>query len=93
MDGQKRLNEPNVLLTQDVHVDADVLRIGGNNRTVEIICRGARFIVHIMRLAGVENRIDPLLDEIDDVPVRELCGVAERVRRDRRHALVEELRR
>ena len=37
MDGQKRLNEPNVLLTQDVHVDADILRVGCNDRTVEII--------------------------------------------------------
>ena len=93
VDRQERLDKADILLTQDIHVDADVLRIGGDNRAVEIICRRARLIVHIVRLAGVENRIDALLDEVDNMPVCELRGIAERVRRNRRHALVEELRR
>ena len=37
VDRQERLDKANVLLTQNVHIDADILRIGCNNRAVEII--------------------------------------------------------
>ena len=39
VDGQKRLDKANVLLAQDIHINANVLRIGRNNRTVEMIGR------------------------------------------------------
>ena len=93
IDRQERLDKADVLLTQDIHIDADVLCVGRNNRAVEIICRRTRLVLHVVRLTGIEDRVDALFYEVDNVPMRELCGVAERVRRDRRHALVEELRR
>ena len=91
VDRKERLEEADILLAQDVHVAANILGVGRNDRAVEVVCPAAGLVVHIVRLAGVEYRRDALFDEIDDVPVRELCGVAERVRRDRRHALIKEL--
>ena len=93
VDRQKWLDKADVLLTQDIHIDADVLRVGRNNRAVEIICRRTRLVLHVVRLTGIEDRVDALFYEVNNVPMRELCGVAERVRRNRRHALIEELRR
>ena len=92
IDRQKRLDQSDIFLAQDVHVDADVLRIGRDDRTVEVICRGSWLVLHVLRLAGIENRVDPLLYEIDNMPVRELRRIAERVRRNRCHAFVEKLR-
>ena len=79
IDGQERLQEADVLLAQDIHVDADVLRIGCDDRAVVVVRRRVGLVLHVVRFARIEDRIDALFDEVGNMPVGELCRVAERV--------------
>ena len=79
IDGQERLQEADVILAQDIHVDANVLRIGCDDRAVVVVRRRVGLVLHVVRFARIEDRIDALFDEVGNMPVGELCRVAERV--------------
>ncbi len=88
VDGQERLNEVDILFAQDIHIAANVLRIGGYDRTIVMIGRRMLLILHIVGLAGIEYLRQPFFNQVHDMAMRELRRIAQRIRRHRSHALV-----
>ena len=93
VDGEERLHEFNAFLPYDVHVGADVLRAGGDDRAVVGVVEVDELVVPVHDDAGIENLPHALLNEVHDMPVRELRRVAQGVRGHCRHAGVIERRR
>ena len=89
-DGQKGLQELDMLFLQNIHVAADIFRIGRHNGTIIVIIRCMLRIRHIIRLAGVENLVHALLHQIHDMPMGKLRGIAQGIRRHSRHAFIVE---
>ena len=90
---QKRLQKFNVLFAQHVHIGADILCIGRNDRAVVVIVARMLLVDDIERDARIKNLSDALFHEIHDMSMHELRRIAEGIRRHRRHALVVERRR
>ena len=74
-----------VLFQQFVRIQADDFRVPGHHRTV-VAVRGVFALPALARQAGEKDALEPLAQERGDVPVRELGGVADRLRGHGRQA-------
>ena len=79
-----------VLFQQFVRIQADDFRVPGHHRTV-VAVRGVFALPALARQAGEKDALEPLAQERGDVPVRELGGVADRLRGHGRQAEIEKL--
>ena len=88
--GQERRDELDTLLTQGVDIGPDDLGVGGDHRAVEMRI-GLLHRDPLEADAWVEDPLDAALHEVLDVAIGELGGIADVLRGDRLHALVEHL--
>lgn len=79
-----------VLFQQFVRIQADDFRVPGHHRTV-VAVRGVFALPALARQAGEKDALEALAQERGDVPVRELGGVADRLRGHGRQAEIEKL--
>ena len=75
---------------QPRQVPFEHLRVERDDRAVEVVV-GARGLLGLQRHARVEDRTNPLVEQVLDVAVRELGRVADVLAGDRLHALLEDL--
>ena len=78
----KRIEETNVFRIQLLHVVFDILGVGRDDRTVEMVA-GVRRLIALVRNAGIKNRLNPLLDQPFDMAVGDLGRIAFRFAGDR----------
>ena len=79
-DIQVKIRVYEVITVEPRVVCDEELGIVGNNRAVEVVVAFA--LVYIVAHAGVEYEIHALVEEILDMSVSELCGIADRIRRN-----------
>ena len=75
-----------MLLFQRFHVVLDCLRIGGHNGTVIMIIRMLLFL-HFIEDTGIENGLDPFMNQIHDMTMNQFSGIADRFGRNGLHPL------
>ena len=82
--GEEGLEQPDIAPGNIIHIVSDVFRIGNDHRAVVIVLGSVIFLMLII-YAGVENRLDALVDQPLNVPVRQLGRIALALRRDGLH--------
>ena len=88
-EGDEGADDVLFMLGDFLHVVLEVFGVGDHDRAVEVILRLAGLLV-LIEDAGVEDGLDPLVDEPLDVPVGELGGVALGLGGDGLHAALVE---
>ena len=76
--GHKRIEETNILFCQLFHIIFNILRIGGNHRTV-VVVSSVRLFVPLIGNAGIENSLHALGNKPGDVSVDNLGRIAFRL--------------
>ena len=92
MNRQKRLDKINILFAQDIHIAADIFGIRCDDRTVEMVVRRVDIILHIVRFTGIENLFYTFFDKVNNMTMRNLGRIAERIGGHGCHALIVHLR-